>query len=52
MCIALPRGDHQSPPVRRSRLDRLLSRLPEGLQMAIGALVLFVTLVVALFHRR
>ena len=44
MCIAFPNPGHQPPPPPPSRLDRLLSRLPEGVQMAVGGVVLMISL--------
>ncbi|GAB6039971.1 hypothetical protein [Endothiovibrio diazotrophicus] len=52
MCIAFPHGGARPPAAPPSRFDRWLSRLPEGVQMAIGAVVLFGALLGGLFRRR
>ena len=52
MCIAFPHSGSRPRTAPQSRFDRLLSRLPEGVQMVVGAVVLFGALLVGLFRRR
>ena len=51
MCLATPSAN-QEPPPPPSGLDRLLSRMPEGVQVVIGGVVLLFTLAFGLLARR
>ena len=51
MCLATP-STNKDPPTPPSGMDRLLSRLPEGVQVVIGGVVLLFTLAFGLLARR
>ena len=51
MCLATPKTS-QEPPSPPSGLDRLLSRMPEGVQVVLGGIVLLFTLAFGLLKQR
>ncbi len=51
MCLATP-STNKEPPPPPSGLDRLLSRMPEAMQVLIGGVVLLFTLAFGLLKQR